>query len=456
MGPDNLHRFIEMLDEAGELSRIETTVDPDLEASAIVNRVCKAPDGGRALVFESVSGAGMPLAANLFGSTRRVAMALGIESVEELAERLRRDLSATGQADSVTALAHVLKHQPSSPALVQDPPCFAEDLGDIGLAMLPALRSWPQDGGRYLTLGQVFTSHPETQTNNCGMYRVQVVDGKTALLRCHPGAGGGEHIAAWNERGESAPVAIALGGPPVLTWVAGIPLPGEVDEVAFAGYLQGRPLRMTAGRTSRLLVPADAEIIIEGLVHPDDSRVEGPFGNHTGYYAQAAPAPVLRVTKVWSRRHAICPGTVVGPPPMENIYLAAAAERLLLPLLQYDHPWVKDVHLPAEGIYHRAALVAVDAPGQGLAELCHALWQSALLKNSRLLVLLDHDADVHDYSSTYWRIVNSGEWQRSIMQAGGRLVLDARTAASRARVCSDDKTRDKVLNRWKEYGLDDV
>lgn len=454
MGPDDLQKFIKLLEESGELKRISVAVDPDLEAAAIIDRVCKQRGGGHALLFEAITGAALPLAANLFGSQKRVALALGVEDVEQLAARLRQDLAATGKSTSATALKQLTCDLDWQASVAEGPLCFSEGLMLRGLNALPALRSWPQDGGRYLTLGQVFTRHPETARGNCGMYRLQVVDNTTALLRCHPGSGGGEHIAAWHARGEEAPIAIVLGGPPVLTLVAGITLPRDVEEVAFAGYLTGRSLSMIRCRNSDLQVPANAEVVIEGLVAPGEFQIEGPFGNHTGYYAPAALVPVLRVERVQTSDNAVCPGTVVGPPPMENVHLATAAARIMLPLLQFDCPWVVDVHLPVEGIYHRAAIVAVSSCSLTLASIGKALRSSILLRNSRQIILVGEEIAPCDLSQVYWRVVNVGTWAESLIVEGGLLLIDARKSKWSAQVKADEATSEKINRLWQNYGLE--
>jgi 4-hydroxy-3-polyprenylbenzoate decarboxylase len=454
--PDDLQNFISMLEQAGELSRVRCSVDPELEVAAIINAVCKGQGRGQALLFENVRGYRLPLAANLFGSPTRLAMALGVRDLSVLTKKFQADLAATGSQDVLLALKELVACAQHQAAYVDNAPCFARDVTESGLDALPALKSWPGDGGRYLTLAQVFTTHPETGTDNCGMYRVQLVGRDRALLRCHPGSGGAAHLAAWHARGEAMPVAITLGGPPIMTWLAGVSLPGCVKETAFAGYLSGRPMQMGRCRDFNLAVPATAEIVIEGRIFPGEELVEGPFGNHTGRYVPASPAPVIRVEKISMREGAVFPCTVVGPPPMENVQLAALTAQILLPLLQFDHPWVHDLYMPPESIFHGAAMIAV-APECGLSfeEISRALWASALLKNSKLLLLLDRDAPLRDSGAVYWRLLNSVVWPASPHIDGQKVALDARTPAGSRRVATGDELEQNVLRRWHEYGLDD-
>ena len=454
MQPDDLQEFLILLEQVGELSRVRCPVDADLEVSAIINAVCKERGGGKALLFENVKGAVLPLAANLFGSARRMEMALGTGMLAAAEQKLRADLAMTGAESATAALRMLVSPDRLQAVLVVDAPCFAREVTDRGLEALPALRAWPGDGGRYLTLGQVVTRHPDTGVENCGMYRLQIAGRDRVLLRCHPGSGGAEHLQAWHQRGEAMPVAIALGGPPILTWLAGLPLPEGVTETSFAGYLNDRPLRLGRCRETGLAVPAAAEIVIEGWVHPTEELPEGPFGNHTGRYVPASPAPVIRVTRISLRQAAVCPCTLVGPPPMENRHLAEQAAHILLPLLQFDHPWVSALYLPPESIYHRAAMVAVaDDCGLSAADIGRALRSSLLLKNARLLVVLDSDTPLHDAHQVFWRVINAGPWPPLHHSDGGRVILDARTPAGEQRVAVADHTGRFIAQRWREYGL---
>lgn len=442
------------LDQAGELSRVVCPVDTHLEIAAICDAVSQGCGRGQALLFENVQGYTLPVATNLFASRKRIELALGDNVFTALPAKLRTDLVASGAKESSLALRRVVSCRENQPVYIEEAPCFSRDVSDLALTCLPALMAWPEDGGKYLTLAQVFTYHPETNFTNCGMYRVQVVDRNRAMLRCHPGSGGAEHLAAWHERGKAMPVAIALGGPPVMTWLAGVSLPGDVSEIDFAGYVAGHPLAMARCRDKHLAVPATAEIVLEGHVWPDEKLTEGPFANHTGRYEPAAPAPVLRIERVSLRQGAIYPCTVVGPPPRENSCLAELTVRTLLVLLQFDHPWVIDLHLPAEGVFHRAAMVAV-APDCSLSlqEISNALWTSVLLKNSRLLILLDNDTPLSDFSAVYWRIVNANRLTEAYYADTHRVVIDARSLAGARRVEPDEDIVQKITARWQEYGL---
>lgn len=449
----DLQGFVAKLEDDDELVRVKAQVDPYLETAAIINLACKSTGDHRALLFENVKGSNIPLAANLFGSTKRAAMALGVADVEVLAKRLRDDLTPCSDVRSGPALAKLIGNVDANSVKSATPLCFNSYAIKQGLDALPALHSWPGDGGRYLTLGQVFTQHPDSKQQNCGMYRVQILDKQTALVRCHPGSGGGAHLQAWQAQGKAMPVAIVLGGPPALTWCAGVALPDQVSEIEFIHYLSGHQVALSKCQCSDICVPSTAEIVIEGSVGPGEEQLEGPFGNHTGYYSPPAPAAVMKVKRVLMRDAAVYPCTVVGPPPMENMYLAQAAERIMLPLLQHDYPWVVDVHMPLEGIYHRAAFVSIDVSDTATAEIARALWQSSLLRNSRLLVLLDKESDLRRNSGIYWRIVNAGPWGDSVFIEGEKMIIDARRLSRLAEVQPDQKIQAKLIARWRELGL---
>ena len=450
MGPNDLKSFIAKLASSGDLARVKCQVDPILEIAAIVNRVCKTGTGGKALLFENVQGSALHVAANLFGSCRRMANCFGVDDIEILCEKIRGDLAATKEGASGEILANLTDLPEFAAAIAAEAPWQELDMTAQGLDIIPALKSWPGDAGRYLTLGQVFTSHPVTGVTNCGLYRVQLQDRHRALLRCHPGSGGAAHLKAWHDRGEAMPVAVALGGPPALTCAASMSLPEHVSEVNFIGYLMDSAVAMSPGKKSQLSVPAASEIVVEGRIFPGETMPEGPFGNHTGYYAPSAPAPVLRVQSISMKQEAIYPCTVVGPPPMENIHLARTTERLLLPLLRHDCPWVQDVHMPIESLFHRVALVSV--AGECVPELeaiQNALQSSMLLKGSKLIVLIDEDVSRLEQKEIYWRLIN-----RLVQAKPSRdVVVDARAKPGAKKIIQTKMILKTLEGRWEEYGL---
>lgn len=452
--PGDLHTYLHLLQQADQLAEVPVAVDPHLELAAIVDRLVKGAVRGRAALFREVLGTQMPVAANLFGTVERVGWALGTTDLEGEAERLARDLRGTGLADPDRALAALCEAAGCQPGVCAAAPCREADHTRRGLAVLPQVRGWPQDGGCYLTLAQVATRGPCGGRQNWGMYRVQLLDDRHAAIRCRPGSGMAAHLAEWQAAGRSMPVAVVLGGPPALTWACGAPLPAGIDEAAFCGYLTGERLPMIESAVGGLLLPAMAEVVIEGEIAPGAQAQEGPFGNHTGYYDPPGRAPLLSVLQVTARRDAICPWTLVGPPPMEDISLARASERLLLPLVRHGLPEVRDIHMPDAGIFHRAALVQVAAAERrALPELAEALWTTALLRGARLLVLCSDDTELRAAADVYWRGLNRVDWSRDLYRHDDRLAVDLRQRPAAAEVIHPPELIDRVLRRWPELGL---
>jgi 4-hydroxy-3-polyprenylbenzoate decarboxylase len=449
----DLQKYLAHLETVGDLVRIRAEVDPYLETAAIIDRTCKSEHNNKALLFEDVKDSKIPLVANLFGTTQRTAKALGVDNVEQLADQLRNDLAPFKGLTSDKALAKVISKDIAEPTESSIRCSEHIDCTAAGLDALPALHSWPGDAGRYLTLAQVFTRDPTSDSQNCGMYRVQVTGRKTALARFHPGSGAGQHMQEWHRCGEAMPVTLVLGGPPMLTCLAATPLPEIVDETDFCSYLSNAPLALSCS-SSGLKVPTQAEIIIDGFITPGETRIEGPFGNHTGKYTAPAPAPVINMVRLVRKENVVYPCTVVGPPPMENLHIAAAIERLLLPLLQHDHPWVTDIHMPCETIFHRAAIVAIeDNCSLTAKEISQSLWTSALLKGARIIVLLRPDMMTQDLRSVYWQTFNAGRWVELTHMEQDKLVIDIREDSDVRKVRADEDVLRLISTRWAEYGL---
>ncbi|HTW84260.1 MAG TPA: menaquinone biosynthesis decarboxylase [Candidatus Sulfotelmatobacter sp.] len=479
---ESLAAFTRALRDAGQLATVDVEVDPRLEIAEITDRVVKA--GGPALLFRNVRGSRFPVLTNQFGTERRTAMALGATTLREVEQRLRRTIdlgmpdSLGGKLGRLAALAHAglsakPKHVAQAPVqqVVLDPP---------DLRALPALTTWPLDGGPFITLPLVFTVDPQTRRPNVGMYRVQIYDATTAGMHWQRHKQGRAHADKWGRR---IPVAIAVGGDPALTYAATAPLPPIVDELAFAGYLRGAPIRLTKALTVDLDVPADADFVIEGWVDNEDLRVEGPFGDHTGVYSHADLYPTLHVSAITHRRDAIWGATVVGKPPMEDAWLGKATERIFLPLLQMVVPEIVDYNLPVEGGFHNLVIVAVrkSYPGQA-KKVMNALWGLGhMMMLTRCIVVVDHDVDVHDVRGVVWNAFNNVDPARDLvtmpgpvddldhagsyeLAQGTKLGIDAtrkRGDEGYARdwppeIRSDAATRELVARRWAEYGLDDL
>jgi 4-hydroxy-3-polyprenylbenzoate decarboxylase len=293
----------------------------------------------------------------------------------------------------------------------------------IDLEALPILQCWPLDGGRYVTLPLVFTRHPKTGARNVGMYRLQVFDGRTTGMHWHIHKDAAEDYRASEGRME---VAVAIGTDPALTYAATAPLPRMVDEMLFAGFLRGKAVELVQCRTVDLEVPAHSEFVLEGYVDLGETRLEGPFGDHTGYYSLADQYPVLHLTAITHRRDPVYSATIVGQAPMEDAYLGKATERLFLPLLRLTLPELVDMDLPKEGGFHNCALVSVNKRYPLHArKVMHALWGAGQMQFCKCIVVVDGDVDVHDYARVAWRVFNNVDWKRDIVVAEGPLdVLD--------------------------------
>lgn len=455
MSMQDIRGFVDLLEEYGELLRISVSVDADLEIAAITERCCKLPGGGPALLFEKVKGSEIPVITNLFGSMKRMSWALWTDNLDLLAQRISRDLEKIAVGGGETRLAQLIDTPTGLPRLIKQGPCQESvQREDVAFISLPALRSWPGDGGRHLTLPLVFTREAGTGRGNCGMYRVQLLDDRRAAIHWAEESDGARHYRSWQARGKAMPMAIALGGDLALIYAAGVPLPGGLDEVAFAGYLRQKPISMVRCLSCDLQVPAAAEIVLEGHLHPSEEAIEGPFANHTGYYVPAAPAPVFHLTTVTMRRQPLYPCTVVGPPPMETAYLAKAGERIFLPLLKLDCPEVQDVNFPVAGIYHGAALISLkpEADGQGCV-LLQKLQNHWLFKRSRLLAVFNSEVDVQNPASAYWHALNCVRADVDVQSNGLRMFIDATVRQARMPVQADTKTSNLVDQRWNEYGL---
>lgn len=445
----DLRGFLAELDAAGELQRVDAEVDPELEIACITDRQSKLPDGGKALLFGSVKGSPHPLATNLFGSPLRMALALQVENLSQLTGKMEHLLESPDLAPS--------------PSLVRRPPCQEVVRRTPDLGRYPFLKSWPGEQGRFITLPLVFTRDRDTGATNCGMYRVRIFDDRSAGIRWKPGSGGHAHWQKYCDAGEPMPVAIAVGAAPALTLAAALPLPQGVDEVAFGGYLEGAPVEMAHCLDSDLLVPALAEMVIEGVIEPGATRAEGPFGNHTGAYDPGEEVPLLRVTCITHRKDPICQATVVGPPPMEDCYLAKAGERLLLPLLRRDCPEIVDLVMPLEGIFHGCAIVAIEkkAPGDGRRVL-ERLRREGWLKRGKLLVVVSRPEGELTLAEGFWQALNAVQFPRDlVVTPDGCLGVDATGKLPEEGGLASDKVRQdasvsaRVEKRWREYGFFD-
>jgi 4-hydroxy-3-polyprenylbenzoate decarboxylase len=403
--PD-LPSFVAELDRRKELVRIADSLSPDLEIAAVIDRVAKSPGGGPALLFERPTGSSMPIAANLFGSMSRICLALGVEKLDDLAreiEELTTPPMPKGFMDAIKLMPLVNRLTDLMPKMVKDAPCQEVVKPDGGLDELPVLRTWPEDGGPFITLPLVFTRDPETGMRNIGMYRMQVYDRRTTGMHWQRHKGGAQHHRVAERLGKRLEVAVAIGADPVLTYCATAPMPEGLDELMLAGVLGKRRVELVKARTVDLEVPASAEIVLEGYVEPGERRREGPFGDHTGLYSLADDFPVFHLTCLTMRKQPTYLTTVVGIPPMEDYYIGLASERIFLPLIRKTVPEIVDMHFPAAGIFHNLVLISIDKRYPGHArKIMSACWGLGQLMFSKCIVVVDKDVDVQNEAEVAW------------------------------------------------------
>jgi 4-hydroxy-3-polyprenylbenzoate decarboxylase len=398
--------FIAELDRRKELRRIADPLSPNLEISAVIDRACKSPGGGPALMFEQPTGFDIPVAANLFGSMSRICLALGVESLDELSKEID-DLTTPpmpkGFVDALRLMPLVTRLTDLMPKTVKDAPCQEVVKMDGGLDELPILKTWPEDGGPFITLPLVITRDPETGMRNIGLYRMQVFDRRTTAMHWQRHKGGAQHHRVAERLGRRLEVAVALGADPVLTYCATAPMPEGLDELMLAGVLGKRRVELVKCRTVDLDVPATAQIVLEGYVDPGERRREGPFGDHTGLYSLADDYPVFHVQCVTSRSKPVYVTTIVGIPPMEDYYLGKASERVFLPLIRKTLPEIVDMHFPAAGIFHNLVIVSIDKRYPGHArKVMSAFWGLGQLMFSKCIIVVDKDVNVHDEAEVAW------------------------------------------------------
>jgi len=510
MAQADLREFAEQLESDGQLVRISAEVDPVLEIAEIARRQMKldSPEGlagapktdpvngrfgGRALLFERVRGSDFPVLINAFGSYGRMYRALGCGDFAELADRiaalLKPEIPATLLA-KLKRLPELAKLSSLAPR-VSKKPALCQQVVHTGatadLTALPVIQCWPGDGashpagavaGRYITLGCVVTADPETGERNTGIYRVQLFGPRRAGMHIHPHHDGARHWREYRRRGEPMPAAIVLGGSPAFTFAASAPLPPGADEMLLAGFCQQRGIELTPCKTQDLAVPANAEIVIEGEVSVTEACIEGPFGDHTGFYSLPGEFPVFDVTAVTHRQGAIYPATTVGAPPMEDYYLGKATERIFLPMLRTLIPDIIDYDLPMFGAFHNFAFVQIrkETPYQA-RRVMHAIWGAGQMSLTKFIIVVDESVDVHDPNDVLFHVGANVDPSRDLecvrgpldildhaaveMGAGGKLGIDAtRKVAGEGRVRDWPGTTemsreiiDLVTRRWGEYGL---
>src|SRR5580693_5344199 len=417
--------FIDALEKADELKRIALPVDTDLLIAEWADREMKSPGGGKALLFEQpiVDGkkSEFPVAINTMGSHRRMALALQVTDIEDVAREIQLLLKAKPPTDLREGFAllkqgiHLLHSRPKGvrDAVCQEVIHKIENGADFTLRDLPILKCWPKDGGRFITLPNVHTRDPETGARNVGVYRMQVFDEGTTAMHWQVHKVGARHGKRYYERNERMPVAVTLGGDPALSFAATAPLPDGLDEILFAGFLRRKSIEMVKCKTIDLEVPADVDFVLEGYVQPGEMRPEGPFGDHTGYYTAVEDYPIFHLTAITHRRAAVYPTTIVGIPPMEDFYIGDATVRIFLPVFKMNFPEIADMALPAEGVFHNLVFVSIrkQYPYQAF-KVMHGLWGMGQMMFSKYIVAVDDDCDVHNTSEVLFRLCANTDPQR--------------------------------------------
>ncbi len=480
----DLNQFITELRKKGELHEVSAETDPVLEITEIYDRVVKA--GGPALLFRRPKGSQIPLAINLFGSRSRMSLAFGVSDIEEIAksiEELTEMKVPSGILGKLSLLPKVAILNALAPKILKAGPCqdvvIRAGEGPM-LDKLPVLQCWPDDGGRFITLPMVFSKDPETGKRNVGLYRMHVYDNQTTGMHWQIHKDGAEHFRRLGKAsGRRLEVAAVIGADPATMFSAACPLPSGMDELMMAGFLRREPVELVKCRTVDLEVPAHAEIVLEGYVQEGEMRLEGPFGDHTGFYSRAKDFPVFHVTCMTHRANPVYVTTVVGKPPMEDCHMGKAIERIFLPLIRKQVPEIKDMNLPWEGCFHNCLIVSIrkSYPEQA-KKVMSAIWGLGQMMFSKCIIVLDHDANIQDVREVAWRTFNNVDPKRDIVFSdgpvdeldhsasrdffGSKMGIDAtrkNEAEGMMRPWPEDmvmrpSVRELVSRRWKEYGLD--
>jgi 4-hydroxy-3-polyprenylbenzoate decarboxylase len=482
----DLREFVQKLEKEGELKRIGAEVDPVLEITEITQRVARSANRaeksvGPALLFEKPKGSPYPLLINAFGSEHRMCLAFEVGKLDEVAARIQGFLkmeSPQGLFDKIKMLPKLAEMGSFFPKSVKTGACkeVIHKGSDVNLFDFPILKCWPQDGGRFITFPLVFTKNPETGKRNVGMYRMQVYDERTTGMHWQTQKHGAEHFRrarAANPEGR-IPVSVAIGADPAIALGGILPIPPDLDEMMFSGFLRREPVEMVPCETNELEVPANAEIILEGYVNLNEMRVEGPFGDHTGFYSLEGEYPVFHVECVTHRKEPIYLTTVVGPPPQEDFYIGYAIERIFLPLMKMQYPEIVDVSMPAEGIVHNLMIVAIRKSYPGHArKIMNAIWSLGQAMFTKVIVVVDHDVDIHNNSEVVWKALCALDPERDVQftfgpvdtldhaarlqDFGSKMGIDATrkwptegfTRPWPDEIAMDEKTKARIEAMWK-------
>ena len=480
MAIEDIHEFVTELEKKGELKRVKTEVDPNLEIAEILRRTMYSK--GPAILFENVKNYDMPILGNAFGSIKRLEIGLEMTDFTEIGQRIvdmtKMDMPS-GFLNKIKKLPELSKMADSFPKLENSGPVTEVTSNSASFDDLPILKSWPNDAGRFITLGLVATKHPETGVRNLGVYRMQILDSTHALMHWQKHKRGAHHGDISKERGEKIQAAIIIGCEPATVFSSIAPVPEGLDKYLFAGITRKKGIKTVKCKTIDLEVPANAEIVLEGYVDPYDIRDEGPFGDHTGYYTPVEPYPTFTLTGIMRRKNPIYVTTVVGKPVLEDAYIGKVIEQSFLPLIRMFHPEVVDFSMPAAGWFQGLAIISIKKryPGQA-KKVMMGLWGMGQLALTKMFVVVDEDINVHDINDVIWAITTRADAARDtiiinntptdtldpaspLVNLGSKLGIDA-TQKTREEgyereiqqlVKVDTDTKNLVDSKWSSYGL---
>jgi len=450
----DLRDFVRTLEKKDELHRISAEVDPVLDITEITDRTVKT--GGPALLFERPKGSRIPLITNLLGTERRMNLALEVESLDEVADRVRSFIdvqSPQGILEKVKMLPKLAELGSFFPKTVRSGEC-QEVVRTEGFSLdeFPILKCWPQDGGRYITWPMVITKNPETGKRNVGCYRMQVFDGQTTGMHWQTQKHGAEHFRsarAKNRQGRLE-VAVAIGADPATALAGILPVPPDMDEFLFSGFLRRDPVELVACKTVDLAVPANSELVLEGYVELAEMATEGPFGDHTGFYSLEGEFPVFHIQCITHRKDPLYLTTIVGPPPQEDYFIGHAIERVFLPVMRMQYPEIVDVAMPAEGIFQNLMVVAIRKSYPGHArKIMNAIWSLGQAMFTKVVLVVDHDVNVQDPSEVVWKALCAIDPERDIQFVLG--PVDTLDHAAR-RQDFGSKMGIDATRKWPEEG----
>lgn len=477
---ESLGEYLEALENAGQLKRVSAKVSPDLEIAEVMRRLMYSGNSP-AVLFENVEGSEMQVLGNAFGSMKRLEIALETQDFEDIGKRIvdltkmKMPSGMLGKLKMLPKLSEIGEYGPKH--VDSGPVSEVMETDTASLNSLPVLKSFPGDAGRFITFGLTVTKHPETEIRNFGVYRIQILDDRHAIMHWQIHKRGAQHYKMLREQGKKIEVAVVIGADPATVFSAVAPVPEGMDKFLFSGIARKKGVKLLRCRTVDLEVPANAEIVLEGYVDPDDIRTEGPFGDHTGYYTPAEPFPTFTLTGIMRRSQPIYLTTVVGKPILEDSYIGKVIERSFLPLIQMFHPEVTDFAMPAAGWFQGLAIISIKKqyPGQA-KKVMMGLWGMGQLSLTKMFIVVDSDINVQDMNEVIWAVTTRADPARDtiivnnaptdtldpaspLVNLGSKLGIDATTKTReegymreiQQLAVVDEETKALVDKRWREY-----